>query len=87
MPEILRHKMLEAMVQEESIESLMRLVCNEVQRVAPEVVASILSVDDSGRLRTLAAPICRPATVRRWMMWRSDRESALAAQLRSAVLR
>lgn len=56
MPEILRHKMLEAMVQEESIESLMGLVCKEVQRVAPEVVASILSVDDSGRLRTLAAP-------------------------------
>ena len=56
MPEILRNKMLEAMVREESIESLMALVCKEVQRIAPEVVASILSVDDDGLLRTLASP-------------------------------
>jgi GGDEF domain-containing protein len=56
MPEILRNKMLEAMVREESIESLMALVCKEVQRIAPEVIASILSVDDDGLLRTLASP-------------------------------
>lgn len=56
MPEILRNKMLEAMVREESLESLMGLVCREVERVAPEVIASILSVDDCGKLHTLAAP-------------------------------
>ncbi|WP_191489286.1 EAL domain-containing protein [Pseudomonas sp. FEN] len=56
MPEILRHKVLEAMVQEESLAGLMTLVCREVERIAPDVVASILRVDEAGTLHPLAAP-------------------------------
>jgi diguanylate cyclase (GGDEF)-like protein len=34
----------------------MALVCREVERIAPEVVASILAVDTQGQLQPLAAP-------------------------------
>jgi diguanylate cyclase (GGDEF)-like protein/PAS domain S-box-containing protein len=56
MHEVLRHKMLEAMVREESLETLMNLACLEVQRIAPEVIATVLRVDEKGLLHTLAAP-------------------------------
>jgi diguanylate cyclase (GGDEF)-like protein/PAS domain S-box-containing protein len=56
MHEVLRHKMLEAMVREESLETLMNLACVEVQRIAPEVIATVLRVDAQGLLHTLAAP-------------------------------
>jgi len=56
MHEVLRHKMLEAMVREESLDTLMNLACVEVQRIAPEVIATILQVDRQGLLHTLAAP-------------------------------
>ncbi|VVO37591.1 EAL domain-containing protein [Pseudomonas fluorescens] len=56
MHEVLRHKMLEAMVREESLETLMNLACVEVQRIAPEVIATVLRVDGQGVLHTLAAP-------------------------------
>lgn len=56
MPEVLRHKMLEAMVQEACLESLMSLACREVERIAPDVIATVLSIDAQGALHTLAAP-------------------------------
>ncbi|MEB0224017.1 EAL domain-containing protein [Pseudomonas sp. 10S4] len=56
MHEVLRHKMLEAMVREESLQTLMNLACVEVQRIAPEVIATVLRVDGQGLLHTLAAP-------------------------------
>ncbi|MGA8136302.1 MAG: EAL domain-containing protein [Pseudomonas gingeri] len=56
MPEVLRHKVLEAMVREESLAALMMLVCREVERIAPDVIASILRVDEGGTLHPLAAP-------------------------------
>ena len=56
MHEVLRHKMLEAMVREESLETLMNLACVEVQRIAPEVIATVFRVDGQGLLHTLAAP-------------------------------
>lgn len=56
MHEVLRHKVLEAMVREESLQTLMRLVCLEVQRIAPEVIVAIQRVDHRGLLHTLAAP-------------------------------
>jgi diguanylate cyclase (GGDEF)-like protein/PAS domain S-box-containing protein len=59
MHEVLRHKMLEAMAREESLETLMNLACSEVQRIAPEVIATVLRVDGQGLLHTLAAP-CLP---------------------------
>jgi len=56
MHEVLHHKMLEVMVQEESIETLMNLACREIERIAPDITASILRVDQQGLLHTLAAP-------------------------------
>jgi diguanylate cyclase (GGDEF)-like protein/PAS domain S-box-containing protein len=56
MHEVLQHRMLEAMVREEPLEALMELACREVERIAPEVVASIARVDDEGRIHPLAAP-------------------------------
>lgn len=56
MHELLRHKMLESMVREESLDTLMNLMCIEVQRIAPEVIATVLRVDGQGLLHTLAAP-------------------------------
>ncbi|HUD42135.1 MAG TPA: EAL domain-containing protein [Dokdonella sp.] len=56
MHEVLQHKVLEAMVHEAPVREVMTLVCREVERIAPEVVASILSVDEQGRLRPLAGP-------------------------------
>lgn len=56
MHEVLQHKVLEAMVHEVPVREVMTLVCREVERIAPEVIASILRVDEHGRLRPLAGP-------------------------------
>ncbi len=56
MHEVLQHKVLEAMVHEAPVREVMTLVCREVERIAPEVIASILRVDEQGRLRPLAGP-------------------------------
>ncbi len=56
MHEVLQYKLLHAMVQELPLPELMELVCREVERIAPEVAASILQVDAEGRLHPLAAP-------------------------------
>lgn len=56
MHEALQKRVLEGMVNELPLPALMELVCNEVERIAPEVTASILAVDEDSRLRPLAAP-------------------------------
>ena len=56
MHEVLQKRVLEGMVNELPLANLMALVCREVERIAPEVIASILAVDDQGRLHPLAAP-------------------------------
>ena len=56
MHEVLQYKLLHAMAEELPLPQLMALVCREVERIAPEVVASILAVDAQGRLKPLAAP-------------------------------
>ena len=56
MHEVLQHRMLSAMVREESLDSLMELACREIERIAPDVTTSVLQVDDQDRLQTLAAP-------------------------------
>ncbi|WP_408159658.1 sensor domain-containing protein [Herbaspirillum lusitanum] len=60
MHEVLQYKVLNAMVHEASLEEQMRLLCEEVEHIAPEVIASILSIDASGGLHTLAAPSLPP---------------------------
>ena len=53
--EVLQHRMLDAMVREEPTRELMQMMCREVERIAPQVLCSVLRVEE-GRLRTLAAP-------------------------------
>lgn len=62
MHEVLQTRVLEGMVNELPLADLMALMCHEVERIAPEVTASILAVDAQGRLRPLAAPSL-PASV------------------------
>jgi diguanylate cyclase (GGDEF)-like protein/PAS domain S-box-containing protein len=56
MHEVIQRRVLEAMVQEGPLSDVMNLLCREVERIAPEVIMSVLKVDDAGRLSTLAAP-------------------------------
>ncbi|KQO24409.1 diguanylate cyclase [Acidovorax sp. Leaf76] len=56
MHEMLQKRVLEGLVNELPLSGLMALLCDEVERIAPEVTASVLAVDDQGRLRPLAAP-------------------------------
>lgn len=61
MHEVLQKRVLEGMVKELPLPELMDLVCREVERIAPEVTASILAVDEQGLLHPLAAPGLPPA--------------------------
>lgn len=54
--EVLQYRVLNAMARDSSLPEQMNLLCEEIERVAPEVIASVLSVDEQGRLHTLAAP-------------------------------
>lgn len=56
MHEVLQTRVLKGLVHELPLPELMDLVCREVERIAPEVVASVLSVDGRGHLHPLAAP-------------------------------
>lgn len=56
MQEALQTRVLEGMVNELPLSELMNLVCHEVERIAPDVVASLLAVDDAGHIHPLAAP-------------------------------
>ena len=54
--EVLQRRVLQAMVNEASVMEVMNMVCREVERLAPEVAATVLRVDEAGKLRPLAAP-------------------------------
>ncbi|MCT9809169.1 EAL domain-containing protein [Acidovorax sp. Be4] len=54
--EALQSRVLEAMVHEVPLPQLMTLVCQEVERMAPDVIASVLRVDANGQLHALSAP-------------------------------
>lgn len=56
MHEVMQHCMLDAMVKEEPLENLMEIACNEIERIAPDVLSAIFQVDDENKLRPLAAP-------------------------------
>jgi diguanylate cyclase (GGDEF)-like protein/PAS domain S-box-containing protein len=60
MHEVLQKKVLECMVNEIPLSELMKLVCREVERIAPEVTATILAVDEHGCVHPLAAPSMPP---------------------------
>ncbi|MDH0288644.1 EAL domain-containing protein [Pseudomonas sp. GD04087] len=54
--ETLQQKALEAMAREKPLAKVLELICLEVERIAPEVSASILQVDEHDQLHPLAAP-------------------------------
>ena len=54
--EVLQYRVLNAMARDSSLPEQMKLLCEEIERVAPEVVASILRVDEQGKLHSLAGP-------------------------------
>lgn len=56
MHEVLQHRILEAMAREEPLEALMEKACREVERICPEITASILRVSEGGLLHSLAGP-------------------------------
>ncbi|CAN5495046.1 EAL domain-containing protein [soil metagenome] len=56
MHEQLQHRVLEAIVREVPMAEVLALLCSEVERIAPEVVCSVLGIDSHGCLRPLAAP-------------------------------
>src|SRR5690606_18324277 len=61
MHEVLQQRILEAMACEEPLETLMDRACREVERIAPEITASILRVTDDGLLQPLAGPKLPPS--------------------------
>ncbi|WP_095157872.1 EAL domain-containing protein [Pseudomonas sp. Irchel 3E13] len=56
MHEALQHRVLESMAREQPLTEVLELICLEVERIAPEITASILKVDEEGQLHSLAAP-------------------------------
>ena len=54
--EVLQEKVIGALLKEESLESVLTMMCHEIERIAPEVIVSILSVDEEGVLHPLASP-------------------------------
>ena len=54
--EVLQDKVVGALLKEESLENVLALMCQEIERIAPEVIVSILSVDSNGILHPLASP-------------------------------
>lgn len=56
MHEVLQYKALNAMVREASLQEVLTMVCVELERMAPDVVASILRVDEQGLLHPVAGP-------------------------------
>ncbi|MFZ1180067.1 MAG: bifunctional diguanylate cyclase/phosphodiesterase [Herbaspirillum sp.] len=56
MHEVLQYKALDAMVREASLQEVLTMVCLELERIAPDVVASVLSVDENGLLHPVAGP-------------------------------
>ena len=54
--QVLQREVLEAVAGDMPLVEVMNLICRQVEAVAPEIVCSILAVDEEGRLRPLAAP-------------------------------
>jgi diguanylate cyclase (GGDEF)-like protein len=53
---LLHRDVLEAVAAGHSLDSVVDLLCRHVQRLAPGVICSILTIDDQGCLRPLACP-------------------------------
>jgi diguanylate cyclase (GGDEF)-like protein/PAS domain S-box-containing protein len=54
--QFLQRDVLEAVASDMPLTEVMNLICQRVEAIAPEVICSILAVDDERRLRPLAGP-------------------------------
>lgn len=54
--ELLHDRILDALVREQPLHDSMTQICREVERVAPDLIASVVAVDPEHRLRPLAGP-------------------------------
>ena len=52
----LQRDVLEAIAQDQPVPAVMALICQRVEAMSPDVICSILAVDEDQRLRPLAAP-------------------------------
>lgn len=60
MHEVLQRRVLEAMVRESPLSEVLELICHEVERISPEITASILGVSEQGCLQSLVGPSLPP---------------------------
>lgn len=60
MHEVLQHKVLDAMAHEVPLHDVAKLLCREIERITPEVTATLLEVGPDGCLRVFAAPSLPP---------------------------
>src|SRR5450830_1776142 len=56
MHEVLQYKALNAMVREASLPEVLTMVCLELEHIAPDIIASVLRVDEQGLLHPVAGP-------------------------------
>ena len=54
--EVLQCVVMEALVREQPLDHVMNLLCREIERMAPDAIASVLRVDRDGMLHPLAGP-------------------------------
>lgn len=54
--QMLQRDVLESLAQDEPLADLMANLCSQVEALAPEVVCSIIAIDDERKMRPLAAP-------------------------------
>lgn len=55
MHEVLQRRVLESMARDQPLVDVLELMCRKVERIAPDITASILEIEN-GRLHSLAAP-------------------------------
>jgi diguanylate cyclase (GGDEF)-like protein/PAS domain S-box-containing protein len=60
MPELLQTKVLDAMARDTTPADIARMLCEQAERIAPELAVCLAAVDSEGCLRTLAAPSLLP---------------------------
>ncbi|MDR0563438.1 MAG: EAL domain-containing protein [Azoarcus sp.] len=53
---VLRYQVLKALAETESLTEVMKLLCQEIERIAPEITATITRINNDGTLHMLAAP-------------------------------
>lgn len=62
--QVLQFCILDAMVRDVPLEELMDLICKEIERIAPEIMAVVIQVDEDGRMHPVSAPSLPAANIK-----------------------